>query len=80
MKLLPSFQQVIQEGESVQIMWILEQPVGRILVVDELVLAVARISCSLPYQSTSPSRMSLGTRLLGMNEGWLVVQRACRRV
>ena len=26
MKLLPSFQQVIQEGESVQIMWILEQP------------------------------------------------------
>ena len=25
-KSLPSFQQVIQEGESVQIMWILEQP------------------------------------------------------
>jgi len=42
--------------------------VGRVLVVDELVLRVVN-SLSLPYQSTSPSRMALGTRLLGMNEG-----------
>ncbi len=36
-KSLPAFQQVIQEGESVQIMWILEQPSAGIGVVDELV-------------------------------------------
>ena len=48
---VPAFQQVIQDGESVQIMWILEQPSAGILVVDELVLARSELA-SFPYQST----------------------------
>ncbi len=65
MYLLESFQQVIQQGESVQIMWMPGAAWSREGVLGELFSAGSRNACR-PHQLTGGWRMASCTRHFGM--------------